>query len=55
MANTVEAAENVSVRVDWIYKVLGDILKPRDHQKLINIANPIKEQLGPSEAPGCIG
>lgn len=34
----VETVENVGVRFDWNDKVIGEILKARDHHKLVNTA-----------------
>lgn len=39
MAEEVEAA---GIKVDWINKVMGEILQARDHQKLAHIVNLIR-------------
>lgn len=45
MADAVEAAKSMGVRVDWFDKVIGKILKAKDHQKLEHTANRIWERM----------
>lgn len=39
VVDTTETGENVVVKVDWLDKLLGEILKTRDHQKLPHTRN----------------
>lgn len=45
VVDMVEAVKNVGVRVDYIDKVMGEILKARDHQELAHTANLIRERM----------
>lgn len=37
--------ENVQVKVDWIDRVIGRILKARDHHKLIKFINSMRARM----------
>lgn len=39
------AAENVGVLANWIDRVIGKILKVRDHKKLAQTAKSIRERV----------
>lgn len=43
MAEAVEVVEEISARVDWFDNVIGRILKAKDHHKLSQYVNLIRE------------
>lgn len=44
VVDTVEAAENVEVKVDWIDRVIGRISNARGHHKLVQIVSSKRER-----------
>lgn len=42
VANKVEAAETLVSKCDWINKLIGRLLKARDHHKLIQTVNSLR-------------
>lgn len=43
MVIAVEVADNLDIRVHWIDKVIEEILKARNHQKLVYTPNLFRE------------
>lgn len=35
----------MGLRVDWFDKVIGKVLKAKDHEKLVHTANSIREHM----------
>lgn len=46
VVDTVETRENVGVKVDWIERVVGKILKVTHNYKLIQTRNSLRAQIG---------
>lgn len=46
VANTIDSAEKVGIRVDWIDRALGEIITKQEHNAVARETQIIRDQLG---------
>lgn len=45
MVYAVEAKKNVGIKVNWVDRVIGRILKAKDHPKLAQMVSSIRDHM----------